>query len=72
MVLWINVWTINTIFIISGLLICFMINYDINKDMDIFLSFPDQATPSTLKNNLRTILGSKPDKLKNIEAQKKS
>ena len=35
---------------------------DINKDMNIFLLFPDQATPFTFKNNFRIILGSKPEK----------
>ena len=43
-----------------------MIDYDINKDLNIFFSFPDQATPFTRKNNLRLILGLKQEKLKNI------
>ena len=60
------------IFINSGpLFICFMIIYDINKDLNIFFPFPDQATPLTLENNLGTILGSKPEKIKNIESRKK-
>ena len=59
-------------FIISGpLLICFMLNRDIDKDFHILLSFPDQATPWKLQNNIRIILGSKPENFKNIEAQKK-
>ena len=40
-----------------------MINYDIDKDLSIFLSLPDQATLLTLKNNLRIILISKPENL---------
>ena len=48
-----------------------MVNYDINKDLSIFLSFPDQATPLTPKNNARIFLGSQPEKFKNIEARKK-
>ena len=48
-----------------------MINDDINKDLNIFLSLPDRATPLTLQNNIRVILGSKPEKFKNIEARKK-
>jgi len=49
----------------------FVINYDINKDFSIFLSFPDLSTPLTLKNTFKIILGLKPEKFKNIEAQKK-
>ena len=41
------------------------------KDLNIFLSFPGQATPLTLKNNLRIILGLKPERFKNNEAQQK-
>ena len=48
-----------------------MINYDVDKDLNIFLSFPDQATPLTLENNLGIILGSTPEKKKNIESRKK-
>ena len=55
----------------SPLLICLMINYDINKDLNISLSFPDEATALTLKNNLRITLGSKLEKFKNIEARRK-
>ena len=44
----------------------FMVNYDINKDFNIFISFPDQATPLTLKNNSRIIFVSKPEKFKKI------
>ena len=40
-----------------------MINHDINKDLNTFLSFPDQAIPLTLKHKLRMILGSEPEKL---------
>ena len=66
------VWTINPILINSGpFLTCFMVNYDNNKDLNLFLSFPDQATPLILTNNLRIILGSKPEKFKNIKARKK-
>ena len=57
----------NTIFIIPGpLLICFMITYGISKDLNKFLPFPDQATPLTLKINLRIILGSKQEDVSNI------
>ena len=48
------------IFIISGPLLI-MINYDINKErfeyipLNIFLLFPDQATPLTHKNNVKII-----------------
>ena len=48
-----------------------MINHDIRKHLNIFLPFPDQATPSIFKNNLRIILASKPEKIQIIEAQKK-
>ena len=52
------------IFNISGpLLICFMINYDISKDLNTFILFPDQGTPLILTNNLRIILDSKPEKI---------
>ena len=51
-------------------LVLFMISYDINKDFNISLSFPDQATPLTFKNNLRIILSSKIEKFKNIETRK--
>ena len=43
-------------FIVSGLLlICFMVNYDSDKDLNIFLSLPNEATPLTLRNNLTTM-----------------
>ena len=48
-----------------------MIDYHINKDLNIFLSFLGQATPLKLKNNLRIILGSKLGNPKNIAARKK-
>ena len=48
------------------LFICFTINYDIGKEFNVVLSFPDQATPLTLKNNLKIILGSNPEKFKNF------
>ena len=48
-----------------------MINYDIDKDLNIFLLFPDQATPLTFKNNLRIVLGSNPEKSKNMKARKR-
>jgi len=32
-------------------LICIKINYDIDKDLNIFFPFPELATPSALKNN---------------------
>ena len=47
-----------------------MINYDIDKDLHIFPSFPDQSFPLTLKSNLRIVLGSNPENFKNIEARK--
>ena len=40
------------------------------KILNILLSFPDYATPLTLKNSLRITLGSKPEKLNNIKARK--
>ena len=43
-----------------------MINYDIDKDLNIFLSFPDQAIPLTLKNYFRL----KASKIKKIETRK--
>ena len=67
-----NVWAVYVICTLSGpLFIWFTINYDINKDLNIFLSFKDQVTPLTLENKLRIIFGSKPEKVKNIETQKK-
>ena len=36
-----------------------------NKDLNAFLSFPDQVTPLTLKKKLRITLDSKPVKFKN-------
>ena len=60
-------------FIISGPpLISFILNCEINKDLKTFLSFPDLATHLTLENNLGISVGSKPEKFKNIEAQKKA
>ena len=48
-----------------------MVNYDISKDLNIFLLLPNRATALTLKHNLRIILGWKPEKFKTIEARKK-
>ena len=48
-----------------------MINIDINKDLNIFLSFPYHTTHLTLVNNLGIVLGSKPGKVNNIEAWNK-
>ena len=45
------------------LLICFMINYDSNKDLNLFLSFPDQTTHLTLKNNFKNNLKLKTRKI---------
>ena len=60
------------ILINSGtLLICCIIIYDVNKDLNTLLSFPDQAIPLKLKNDLRIILDLKPEKTKNIETRKK-
>ena len=36
------------------------------------LSFQEQTTPFTLKNNFQIMLGLKPEKFKNIEAPKKA
>ena len=47
-----------------------MIIYDIDKDLNVSLSFPDDATLLTLKTYLSIILGSKQKKFKNIEAWK--
>ena len=44
-----------------------MFNYGIDKDLNILLSFPDQARPLILKYGLRTILGSTGEKFKNIK-----
>ena len=44
---------------------------NINKDLNIFLEFLGEITPLVFKNNLRIILGSKSEKLKNVETQKK-
>ena len=38
-----------------------MINQDVNKDLRMFLCLSEEATPFTLKNTLRIILGSKPE-----------
>ena len=58
-------------FIASGSLsICLIVNYDIDKDLNIFLSLPNEATPMKLKNNLMIILGSKPENFMNIKARK--
>ena len=52
-----NVKKINAIFVISRPpLICFMVNNDINKYLNTFLSFPNQATPLKLRNNLNLAL----------------
>ena len=67
-----KVWAVYAICTLSGpLFIWFMINYDIYKDLNIFLSLKDQATPLTLENNLGIIIGSKPEKVENIKTQKK-
>ena len=50
----------------------FLVNYDFDKYLNIFLSFPDQAKPLTLKNKLRIMLGLNPEQFENIEAQIKS
>ena len=50
-------------------LIWFMMNGKIKKHLNIFLWFSDDVTPLTLKNNLRIILDSKPEKFKNIDAR---
>ena len=47
-----------------------MIIYDIDKDLNVSLSFPDHATLLTLKTYLSIILGSKQKKFNNIEAWK--
>ena len=39
--------------------------------MNIFFSFPDQAAPLILRNNLRVVLCSEPGKFKNIETWQK-
>ena len=41
------------------------------KDWNTFLKFLGEVIPLVFKNKLRIILGSKSDKFKNIEAQKK-
>ena len=48
----------------SPLLIRFVTNHDIDKDLNTSLSFPDQATPSTLQHNVRIILWLKIRKIK--------
>ena len=48
-----------------------MFSYGIDKDLNIFLSSPDQARTLILKYGLKTILGSKAEKFKNIKARKK-
>ena len=45
-----------------------MIKQDINKDLNIILSFSDVVIPSIFKNNLRTIHGSRLKRIKNTEA----
>ena len=40
--------------------------------MNIFLSFSDQVTPLTSKNNIRIFLASKSEKVRNSEAQQKA
>ena len=44
-----------------------MMEQDINKDLSIFISYLDE--PFKFKNKSIIILGSKPEKFKNIEAQ---
>ena len=46
-----------------------MIKHDISIDLNIFLSLPEEITPLTLQNIIRTTIGSKPKKFDNIEAQ---
>ena len=53
------------------LLTCFIINYDIKEELNIFFSFPNEATPVTRRSNLRIILCSKPKIFKNIETREK-
>ena len=48
-----------------------MMTWDIDKDFNAFFSLSDEVTPSKFKNNLRIILGSKPERFKNNEAQEK-
>ena len=48
-----------------------MMEKNIDKDFNTFLSFSDKATPFKLQNNLRIILNSKPEEFKNIEARQK-
>ena len=58
-------------FISRPLLIRFMVHYDITKDLNMFLSFPDQAIPLTLKNDSRIILGSNQKNLSALRLGKK-
>ena len=44
---------------------------DVNKDLNVLLSFSVEVTPWTIKNNFEIILGSKANGFKNIEARKK-
>ena len=43
-------------------LFCFMMKLDINNDLNTFFWFLDEAKLLILKNNLRTVLGSNPEK----------
>ena len=48
-----------------------MINDEINKDLNILLSFPNEAAPLLLKDSLRIVLGPKPKQFQNMEARRK-
>ena len=52
-------------------LFCFMMKKNSNKDLNTFLSFLDEITPLTLKNNLRRILNSKPENLRILRLSRK-
>ena len=54
-----------------SLLICFVMKYDICNYLDIFFSFSDEVISLTPKNKFKIIVGSKPEKYKNIKAQGK-
>ena len=43
---------------------------DINKVLNIIFSLSDEVTPLTLETNIRIMLGWKPAKFNNIDAQK--
>ena len=48
-----------------------MMKKGIGKGLNRLLSFSDGAKPFKFKNNLRIILGPKPERFKNIETSKK-